>query len=938
MFKFLSHKLLNKKWLNFCLLLGIVFLVAIVSCNPMFKNGAMDMAISAKFDSYIEDNNEYSAVIGRSGSCATDSYADTNAVSERVDAYVDKWMSYIDVPILEEQVIMSIESSFTNTSLGARKLFSVTYIENMEEHINIIYGEGLTDGVLSDGSYPCILSQEYMDTYNLVVGEVINFDKMTDKDGNCLKCTIVGIYEPSDTSDIFWEQTPDDLEKKIFVAQDVFDEIVEKYDVLTIYYSNYVMLDYDYIDHTNASDIGYYLSEFKKADDNFLESFSGIISEYEGDAATITIIIWVLELPVLVLLLAFIYMVSGQILELEDGEIAMLKSRGTDTKQILLIYLGESAILSAIAIVIGIPIGYGLCKLCASATSFLKFSFGDTHFYTFDIGMIFYSLAAAVVAILFITLPVIKYAKQSIVEQKSKLGKVGTKPFWEKFFLDIILVIVSIYLLYNYNKQKDSLALSILAGEKPDPMIFLNSSLFMFAVGLLILRLIKYIIKFIYFIGRKKWSPALYASFLQITRTSRKQSFISVFLVMTIAMGLYNSNMARTINENNEQRIEYNLGTDLVLNEHWSMGTYGGSGEVTWYYDEPDYGRYTESLSEICSSMTRVIYDDNANIIAGKSTYNNCVLMGINTKEFGETAELMSGLNDEHWYNYLNSLSQVSNGVIISSNLAEECELSIGDTITYERYNPISSKSDEVIASVSGTICAIVDAWPGFDQYTYVENESGETVEKETYLVVANYAYVVSAFTLTPYQVWMKLKDGYDYQDVLNVLEEENITVDSYESVDKNVNEMLESPLILVTNGLFSLSFLVAIILCLAGFLIYWITSIRQRELLFGIYRAMGMSMKEINKMLINEQIFSSVLASLAGYGVGAVATILFVKLTAIVYLPETHNIAVNIVTNPVDIIRLTVVVIIMFIICFIVLRSILKSMNITQALKLGED
>ena len=68
MFKFLRNKLLNKKWLNACLLLGIVLLVAVASCNPMFKNGAMDMTLASKFDSAIEDNNTYSAVVGRQGS------------------------------------------------------------------------------------------------------------------------------------------------------------------------------------------------------------------------------------------------------------------------------------------------------------------------------------------------------------------------------------------------------------------------------------------------------------------------------------------------------------------------------------------------------------------------------------------------------------------------------------------------------------------------------------------------------------------------------------------------------------------------------------------------------------------------------------------------------------------------------------------------------
>jgi putative ABC transport system permease protein len=939
MFKFLSHKLLNKKWLNACLLLGIVLLVAVASCNPMFKNGAMDMLISAKFDSAIEDNNAYSSVIGRTGSCATDECADTSAVDNKIKAYQNRWLSYLEVPVLETQTRMWLEGSYATTNLGDRRYLDIDYLEDMEDHINIAFGAGLHDGTEEAGTYPCVLSQEFMDTYDLVVGEVLSFDKITDASGNPLKMTIVGIYEPADNSDIYWNEVPSTFEKMVFVGQEAFDEIISSYDYLSIYYNTNLMLDYSGIDHSNASDIRYYIKAFEQADSGFSQNFSDILGEYESDSKSIMIIIWVLELPILVLLLSFIYMVSSQILEMEDGEIAMLKSRGTSTKQILGIYLGESTILSVIAIVIGIPIGYLLCKLCASATSFLKFSVVDTHFYTLDIGMLLYSLAAAVVAILFITLPVVKYAKNSIVEQKSKTGKVNAKPLWEKAFLDIILVAVSIYLLYNYNKQKSDIALSILSGNKPDPLIFLNSSLFIFAVGLLVLRLIKYLIKLIYFMGRKKWSPAVYASFLQITRTVKKQGFISVFLVMTIAMGMFNSNMARTINENNQERLEYNLGTDLVIDEYWARGNYIDTQKVAhWYYNEPDFERYSDMVGTLCDSATRVIYDDNTTIKTGGTELPNSILMAINTKEFGETAELQDGLNETHWFNYLNDIATVSNGVIISSNLAEKYKLEVGDSINYARYNPIKSKSDEEIASVSGTICAIVDAWPGFNQYTYETDEDGNTVETERYLVVANYAYVVSAFGQTPYQVWMRLAEGHDYTEVLDNINEQGIRLNSYESLDKNVREMLESPLVLITNGLFSLSFLVAVILCTVGFLIYWITSIKQRELLFGIYRAMGMSMKEINKMLINEQMFSSVLASLAGYGVGAAATALFVKLVAIVYLPETHNIAISITVNPFDIVKLTIVVIFMFVLCFLIIRTILKKMNITQALKLGED
>ena len=60
-----------------------------------------------------------------------------------------------------------------------------------------------------------------------------------------------------------------------------------------------------------------------------------LVEEYKADKKFIDTIFWVLELPVFVLLLAFVYMVSGQILSMETVEIAMLKSRGFSKKQIV---------------------------------------------------------------------------------------------------------------------------------------------------------------------------------------------------------------------------------------------------------------------------------------------------------------------------------------------------------------------------------------------------------------------------------------------------------------------------------------------------------------------------------------------------------------------------------------------------------------------------
>ena len=109
-------------------------------------------------------------------------------------------------------------------------------------------------------------------------------------------------------------------------------------------------------------------------------------------------------------------------------------------------------------------------------------------------------------------------------------------------------------------------------------------------------------------------------------------------------------------------------------------------------------------------------------------------------------------------------------------------------------------------------------------------------------------------------------------------------------------------------------------------------------QLLYGIYRAMGMSMKEIVKMLITEQIFSSFLATLSGFGVGALTTVLFTKLLSIVYLPRKHNLPITIFFRLQDSIRMIAIIAAAFTVCFFIMRRLIRNMNITTALKMGED
>ncbi|MDE6760997.1 MAG: ABC transporter permease [Lachnospiraceae bacterium] len=940
MFTLIRRKLQNRKLLNGCLLLGITLFISIAACTPMFKKGSLNRLIQSKFTDYIEENNEYPSVIGRSGSCKTQSFPTVEAITGKIDSYGESWQKYMKISAREIETCMYVEGNrVTQQYDGKNNWSNIAYIPDLEKHITVVKGNLYGEEKKDDNIYPCIITEKVMDNCNFVVGEQIRFEDIKDKDGNVLTMQIIGIFDEKSNTDIFWHVETSELNKQVYVSEGDMEDILSRFSFDTVYFDYYMMLDYSEINSRNIMDLQDYLQQFHKLDENFTDNFTELLEEYRADKRFIDTIFWVLELPIFVLLLAFVYMVSGQILTMETGEISMLKSRGFSKKQIVFMYLCQSGILAGMGVIIGLPLGYLLCKMAASTNAFLQFSLKSTAIYKPTAGMIVYALAASLITVAFMTLPVIGYSRYSIVEQKSKKADLHSVNFIEKYFLDVILFLFSSYLLYNYGKQKELLAWDVMTGEKLDPMVFLNVSFFLLACGLVGLRLIKYLVRLVYFIGKEKWKPHMYASFLQIMRTRGKQNFISVFLVLTIAMGIFNSNMAGTINTNNNLRTRYNVGADAVVQEHWDMEVFvQSSGQPDWIYNEPDYQRYSALKEDICGNMTRVVRDDNVKVSSSNKSIQGCSMMAIHTKEFGETAKLEDGLNKEHWYHYLNTLAKNASGVLISRNLAEEFNIKVGDSIQYARFQPVIYNQDEEIASCNGIVCGIFDAWPGYEQYGYGYNEKGEWEEQQRYMIVVNYAYELSVFGMMPYEIWMDLKDDAFVPDVRTYLKENEIETDFVKGADEEISEILDSAMIQITNGLFTLSFIISIILCTIGFLIYWVTSIKQRELLFGIYRAMGMSMKEVNKMLVNEQIFSSLLAGVMGGIAGFATTLLFVKIVAVVYLPRAHNIGLRLHIDVIDMCRLGLIVLLMIVICLMVLRYIVKNSSITQAIKMGED
>jgi len=935
MLKFVFRKMLNKKWMVLALLIGNILLVSITSGNPMYTQAVLQRTLTQSMQTYLTENNVYPGL----AMITTGGRVKDAAVLTEYGAVAGGFSERFQLPEKDAFFYYSLNSSKAllekERSDYTQQYVSIDAKQALPEHSTMVAGRMYTDTIGENNLIEAVVSRRALIQLGLMVDDVLVFPNLTAPDGNPVRVQIVGVFTNESDEDLYWTQAPSRYTNNFFVNEQVFEAFFLqpdaegrlKYAVMSTWYS---MLDYTAM---RAEDAQTLLATAEAYDDElndlttkvYNDCFSDILREYLKTAQKVTVTLWVLQAPIFALLAAFIFMVSRQMMDMEQSEIAVVKSRGAGKAQIFTIYLIQSLILALAAFVCGLPLGYLLCQVIGSANAFLEFVSRSALPVKVTRDAILFAGGAAALSVLAMLLPAMQHSRASIVHAKRKKQRKSALPIWQKFGFDFILLGVSLYGLYSFSGQKDAIAARVLEGGSVDPLLFLSSSLFMIGAGLLAARIVPMIVWLIYRAFRRLWSPAMYASFLQVLRARDSQSFIMVFLIMTIALGVFNAQAARTINQNAEENLYYKAGADAVIQEVWTSNFTFGSDRDDTLYNEPDIGRF-EALNG-AESIARVYRDNNINVNLKSGTVKGATLMAIHTKEFGETAWFPEDLLDVHWYHYLNAMSQDSRGVLVSSNFRDHHGCKLGDTLAFANADGKQQR---------GTIYGFIDYFPTYAQFRYAMGEDGVVRETEEYLIVANLQQVQSSWGVLPYQLWFKNVDDSDY--LYSFIEENGIRVASFTDTAAELVKMKNDPVLQGTNGILTVGFIVVLLLCSVGFLIYWILSIRSRSLQFGIFRAMGMSMREVISMLLNEQLFISGSAIAVGALVGNLTSKLYMPLIQLAYAASDNALPLEVVNLASDNVRLFAIVGAVMLICMIVLGVMISRLKIAQALKLGED
>ncbi|MBO4825294.1 MAG: ABC transporter permease [Lachnospiraceae bacterium] len=926
------EKMWHKKWMNVCLLLGCILLTATVVSFPIYRAAAYNRMINDEFENYISTEGRWPTMINAT---VVSRKEKSGATLKKMDEFPEGFYERLKVKETYTFRELSLPSTpmSSETGRGDAKALSIKLatIGDMTDHIKLLAGELYSDaGKTEDGAIEVLISQSCMVDKGLLVNEYFSFDDIKAPDGKALRVYVKGVYDSADELNYFWQIKPEKLNDTILCREDVFRNTFMGDNVGKYTITSYIvpMFDYESVKATDVdriyADTKYYMEEspFKSVLKD--APYVKIIDDYNKKLTRISATLIILQVPVLAMLAAFLFMISGQMYEMEKSEISVIKSRGSSSGQIIRLYFYQGLVLTLTGAVIGMPLGALFAKVLGSTRNFLEFDFSQSLNVSYTKESLIYALIAIAVCLLSITIPSFKHSKVTIVNLKQS-NALKKKSWWEKLFIDILLLGVSIYGFYSFNKNMKDLSGAVMSGESLDPLLYISSSLFIVGAGMFFLRIQPHLVSLVYKIGKKWWGPASHVSFMENIKNGRKQQLIMLFLIMTISLGMYHATVARTILDNAVENTEYLDATDVIIKEVWTEIT-DRYGSYTGDYIVPDYSKYNTLTA--AKRYTRV-FNEAIGRVGSNTDAISTQILGINTKEFGAQTMVSKEFLEKHYYEYLNDLAVVEDGVLLSRNFNTKMGYNVGDSIIFS-----NSKKKPATCKIVG----FFDYFPSYAPETNGLNPDGTAFSKENYLIVANYDYLAKKWGTYPYEVWIQLNDDATAMDVYNWVNEQKLSVKKYENRELDLKATMGDPLLQGTNGVLTMGFVVTIVLCAVGYLIYWVMSIRERELIFGVLRATGFHKGEIFHMLLNEQVFSGVLSIFAGIGIGKLTSKLFVPILQQAYSSENQALPMRLITVASDMYRLYGVIAAVMIAVLLVLVFILFRMNVTKALKLGEE
>ncbi len=744
----------------------------------------------------------------------------------------------------------------------------------------------LEAGTLPDqnGAPAALVTAEMASAYHLQVGDTLVMVPFGDHTRQ-LTLPVSGIWTPNDPNDAYWfgrsftasQGTNQPLLYPLLVSNNTyFAQLTGIPNLQTTAAWDYAIQP-EQLHIAQLSDTLNNLARFTAETTNQLAPISDVqqvqvntgltqlLNAYQQKLNLLALPLYVVMAQVLGLILFYIVVVAGLLVERQSAEIATLKSRGASGLQVLGLYLAQGVVLAVIAALLApwlaVLLTRGLVFWLLPNTASLV-SAGYLGAVTFPNSIFWIAGLVALLCLGALGLATLRAARLDVLAFRREQARSLRQPLWQRLYLDVGLAVLCAagYVELSYFGGEN--VRGLLGGSAAsDPLLLLTPGLLLLAGALLALRLFPLLVRGLAHLATLGRGATNLLALIQIARSPLHYTRLVLLLTLAVGLGLFTLTFSASLSQSQADSAGYQAGADFRVTESAPNATAAASDQQQTLAALPG----VQAVS--AARRTSVNTANGAAASVG--------LLAIDPSTFASASDWRGDFANQSLNALMASLSQhalqpgqlasiQSNSspviwAMVSQSFLDENNLAVGDLF-------VGVPSEATFAQVRFRIGAVVQNFPtmydltghGYmivdlnDYLGVVNGLSGNNLfgPSEFWLRSANDAGTLSRLRAALAQPTMGFQQVYDRRALLAAAE--------------------QNPLQAGLRGVLLLGVIAAGGLAVLGSLIYSALTARQRATQFAVLRTLGASGGQLVRLLLDEQLAVYLFGLLAGTALGA--------------------------------------------------------------------
>ena len=940
-------RLLAQRGLAVASLLGIFVATAVTMSIPLYANAVYQRMLNAEvkkkgelgrppFAFMFRHIGSLSGAVPLQELAPVDQYLTTQVVGDL--GLTPK----LFVRYLQSDIMRLYPATIKSYSALDKPLEWVSFgvLNDFEEHIKLIEGT-MPAQFNGDNETPVevLVSEELATETGLNIGEV--YVTVTQYKAEQTTITtqipvqISGVWKPKDPTEIYWFYSPDALSTVFIVPEASYLGRVVPTQGDTVYLGMwyYVMEG----DKMHSSEVPSLLGRIKDARAravNFLPTMrldispEEVLSTFQRSANSLTLFLYAYSVPIIGMTLTFIGLVADMVTSQRRNEIAVLRSRGATVIQVVGMAALESILLGLVGLALGMPGAQAIASFFSRAISFLRFTAKAEIGAEITLNAVRFGLVAVGIVLVFMIVPTMGAAQHTVVTYKQDRARQMRGPWWQRMYLDVFLLIPAGYGVYMMKKGSTGLPMD----PFQNPLLLLVPALGIFAMTLLILRMLPTIMAFVSWVASKTNSVGILMAARYLARTSGGYTAPLILLTLTLSLSTFTASLAQTLDRHISDQTYYRAGADISLVEMGESTTLAGLGGPMTGMASADIS--SDNSTELAGpkwrflpvsehlkvpgvqSAARIKRTPVDVMIDGRNI--DVTFIGVDRVDFGDTAFWRRDFANPSLGGLMNDLARTSEGILVSRDLLGR-GLKLGDNLRATSYD--SSEYTTFDYKVVGVFDYFPTWYPG-----------------EMPLIVGNLDfYFESVGGESPYDVWLRLSDGADPGKVVEgVTDIYGVVMDSKIS-SEDLYAAQSRPERQGFFGLLSVGFIALALLTVLGFLLYAFFSFRRRFIELGMLRAIGLSRIQMISLLGSELAFLFAVGLAAGTALGIWVSEFFIPQLQVGNGMAARTPPFLVQIDWSSVFQIYILFGLLFVIAMFILTFLLMRMKIFEAIKLGE-